>query len=123
MSGSSSNERVHVKTTVPKLQKEQWVEDAETLEMSQSEFVRTMVQAGRSAIDGFVLEGPPSPSDPWGNKLETVVLEALTEPLTFDELEDRCTDQFPNLLEEIVADLHERGAIDYTPRGKITSVE
>ena len=123
MSHSSTQDRVVVKTTIPREQKERWAADAETLDMSQSEFIRTMVQAGRSAIDGFVLEGPPDHSDPRGNVLERVVLEILSEPLSFDELEQQCTEQFPQILEDIVANLHERGMIDYTPRGNITTVE
>lgn len=47
----SESERVAVKTYVPRYQKEQWHEHARALEMSQSEFVRTMVQAGRAEID------------------------------------------------------------------------
>lgn len=39
--------RVAVKTYVPAYQKEAWAAEAEELDMSQSEFVRTMVQAGR----------------------------------------------------------------------------
>ena len=46
----SEGERVAVKTYVPRYQKEQWREHATALEMSQSEFVRTMVQAGRSEV-------------------------------------------------------------------------
>ena len=47
----SDAERVAVKTYVPRYQKEQWHDHATALEMSQSEFVRTMVQAGRSEVD------------------------------------------------------------------------
>ncbi|MFT4957036.1 MAG: hypothetical protein ACI9EZ_000344, partial [Halobacteriales archaeon] len=46
-------ERSVVKTYVPAYQKALWQRQAETLEMSQSEFVRTMVQAGRRGFDGF----------------------------------------------------------------------
>ena len=51
----SDVERTVVKTYVPVYQKEAWVEHAEDLDMSQSEFVRTMVQAGRRdfSVDAF----------------------------------------------------------------------
>ena len=51
--GDVDTERSVVKTYVPAYQKEQWRRQADELEMSQSEFVRTMVQAGRRGFDGF----------------------------------------------------------------------
>ncbi|AGB15969.1 hypothetical protein Halru_1356 [Halovivax ruber XH-70] len=47
----STDDRVAVKTYVPRHQKQTWVNHAEKLDMTQSEFVRTMVQAGRAEID------------------------------------------------------------------------
>lgn len=47
----SEDDRVAVKTYVPRYQKERWCDHADELEMSQSEFVRMMVQAGRQAFD------------------------------------------------------------------------
>lgn len=43
----SNTERKTVMTYVPAYQKERWKEHADQLGMSQSEFLRTMVQAGR----------------------------------------------------------------------------
>ena len=54
--------RTSVRTYLPEYQKAKWEEHAEELGMSRSEFVRTMVQAGRR---GF-LEGGSPPSDPGG---------------------------------------------------------
>ena len=79
-------ERAVVKTYVPAYQKDAWVDHADRLDMSQSEFVRTMVQAGRS---GFEFEGmsqstASNPADttsadvtPGGNGLEDRVVELL----------------------------------------------
>ena len=47
----AADDRVAVKTYVPRYQKEAWKRHADELEMSQSEFVRTMVQAGRSDFE------------------------------------------------------------------------
>lgn len=44
-------ERVSVRTYVPAYQRDAWDEHAERLDMSRSEFVRTMVQAGREFFD------------------------------------------------------------------------
>lgn len=46
----SADDRVAVKTYVPRYQKRRWEGDATDMDMSTSEFVRTMVQAGRSDI-------------------------------------------------------------------------
>ncbi|MFB6253718.1 MAG: DUF5805 domain-containing protein [Halobacteriaceae archaeon] len=43
----SDSDRVVVKTYVPPHQKDTWKEHADELDMSQSEFIRSMVQAGR----------------------------------------------------------------------------
>ncbi|WP_323676986.1 DUF5805 domain-containing protein [Halorubellus sp. PRR65] len=56
----SDVERTVVKTYVPAYQKEAWVEHADRLDMSQSEFVRTMVQAGRR---DFAVDGVPGVDD------------------------------------------------------------
>ena len=40
--------RTQVRTYVPAYQKSEWESHADELDMSQSEFVRTMVQAGRT---------------------------------------------------------------------------
>ena len=47
----AADERVAVKTYVPQFQKERWADHADELDMSQSEFVRSMVQAGRRKFD------------------------------------------------------------------------
>ncbi len=46
-----SDEKVTVKTYVPESQKAIWVEQAEKLDMSQAEFIRCMVQAGRRTFE------------------------------------------------------------------------
>ena len=49
--GTVDTERTAVKTYVPAYQKREWKDHAEELGMSQSEFVRTMVQAGRRGFE------------------------------------------------------------------------
>ena len=46
--------RVVVQTYVPAYQREEWDDHAEALDMNRSEFVRTMVQAGRRGFGGAV---------------------------------------------------------------------
>lgn len=44
------DERKTAKTYIPAYQKEEWKEHADELGMSQSEFIRCMVQAGRKVF-------------------------------------------------------------------------
>ena len=46
----STDDRVGLKTYVPRYQKREWQSHADRLDMTQSEFVRVMVQAGRSKM-------------------------------------------------------------------------
>ena len=86
-------DRQSVKTYVPTEQKDVWRDHADELDMSLSEFVRTMVQAGRRGFapdDSPPREEPASePSDPGGHDLESGVREALASgPRSWDELVD-----------------------------------
>lgn len=95
MSQSGTDSRVAVKTYVPREQKRIWDEHAEELDMTTSEFVRTMVQSGRSPFT--VDEDRSSDGNPRGDELETAILDVLENgPATFDELS-----------EEIIGDLEE----------------
>ena len=67
--GDVDTERTVVKTYVPAYQKERWQRQADELEMSQSEFVRTMVQAGRRGFEGFDDEEETEPKS--GSDSET----------------------------------------------------
>lgn len=44
-------ERVSVSTYVPAYQRERWADEAESMDVSRSEYVRLMVQAGRRSFD------------------------------------------------------------------------
>lgn len=96
----AETDRTEVKTYLPRFQKERWREDADTLDMSMSEFVRSMVQAGRR---GFALaeedagenvitprrKGDLDPVHPGGNDIKEGVLDAVEDgPKTFDDLTD-----------------------------------
>ena len=113
-------ERVTVRTYVPAWQREHWREAAEERGMSQSEFVRTMVQAGRR---GFDLEGdstidPSNPEDggdravtPGGEVGETGLEDRVLElveregPLDWDELVEGLVGDFEDRLEDALGEL------------------
>lgn len=100
MSTSDTDARVAVKTYVPEEQKHLWEDHAAEMNMTMSEFIRTMVQSGRSPFT--VERTPSSDGNPGGNGLEEVILDVLQDgPATFDEISD-----------EIIGDLEEQ--IDQT---------
>ncbi|WP_281193412.1 DUF5805 domain-containing protein [Halorubrum sp. F4] len=116
-----SQDRRSVKTYVPAEQKARWQEHADDLGMSQSEFVRTMVQAGRR---GFTLsgastpdEGPSEGADPGGDGLETRIEAAIADGHTsWDELVEAVFDDFEGSLEEALDSLQERDRVRYSGR-------
>jgi hypothetical protein len=114
-------DRATVKTYVPRYQKEAWVEHAEALGMSQSEFVRTMVQAGRADFE------PPAP--PRGDDADAIesgnaggtererVLETLREgPRDWEELLAELTADAETRLEEALTALQDAGRVRYSGR-------
>jgi hypothetical protein len=120
---TTDSERTRVQTYVPAYQKATWEEHAEELGMTRSEFVRTMVQAGRR---GFVLDsassessgGPSSDSNPQGERTEDVVVAHLSEegPLDWDQLLDRLTEDVESRLDEALTALQDANRLRYSGR-------
>ena len=118
MAQSTEVNKTTVKTRIPAYQKEIWKAEAEELEMSQSEYVRTMVQAGRRTFDQTEPEGDFSDATPGGRALERRILDLLAEaPMDWDALVEACTADVEDELEEAIMDLQDRGAIEHRPRG------
>ncbi|NEU56978.1 DUF5805 domain-containing protein [Halorussus sp. MSC15.2] len=115
--------RKAVKTFVPAYQKEEWKRHADELDMSQSEFVRTMVQAGRRDFDIETAEsesGSASKVDEAGDgeELADHVLSVLSasEYLSWDELVDELTNNIEDRLEESLQRLQSENRIQYSGR-------
>jgi len=127
---ADGDERTSVRTYVPKYQKERWQAHAEELDMSQSEFVRTMVQAGRSGFEPADRETgedsasaednePRSPgANPRGNGLEDRVLEVLEDGAHYDwdDLLAALTDDIEERLDEVLGQLQSEGRVRYSGR-------
>ena len=118
-------ERTRVQTYVPAYQKDVWQDHADDLGMTQSEFVRTMVQAGRrgflSTKDGVSTddpaEGPSSGSDPGGERIEEAVVDALRdEPLDWEQLVERLTADVEDRLDDALASLQDANRLRYSGR-------
>ena len=121
------NERVGVRTYVPAYQREVWREHADELGMSLSEFVRTMVQSGRSGFEsaesGSVtpsnpVEGGSPDVTPGGEGLEEGVLELLRSegPLDWDGLVEGLAGDFEDRLEEALDELQSDNRVKYSGR-------
>lgn len=117
MVSDDSMERTAVKTYVPKYQKEKWKEDADRLDMSQSEFVRAMVQAGRRGFDLGPSEQVSPDPNPRGNGLEDQVLASLEKEVhTWDELLSTISETLEEQLDETLQELQQQNRIQYSGR-------
>ena len=121
------NERVGVRTYVPAYQREEWRRHAEELGMSQSEFVRVMVQAGRSGLElgGSGSCGSSNPAEggspdvtPGGEGLEAGVVELLESegPLDWDQLVEGLAGDFEERLEDALDSLQSSNRVKYSGR-------
>lgn len=128
--------RVSVRTYVPEYQCDQWDDHAAELDMSRSEFVRSMVQAGRrgfadsetdvngpeSANSSSESENPAatpsSDSDPKGSTMEDRVVDVLRsgDYLSWDELLEAVADDIEAELESALQDLQSSGQVTYSGR-------
>lgn len=126
MSEDADTDRAVVKTFVPTYQKEEWKRHADELDMSQSEFVRTMVQAGRRGFDlesggGTTRnrpEGASEGSDPGGGGLETRLLDLLdsADHLSWDQLVEELAGDFEDRLEDTLQRLQNENRVQYSGR-------
>ncbi|MFW5949725.1 MAG: DUF5805 domain-containing protein [archaeon] len=132
MTDEESTSRTAVKTYVPAYQKDAWESHAEALEMSQSEFVRTMVQTGRRHYNGDStrpVASNESNESPAGTSQTAMTQEirsvlATRGSLTWEELIAVVTEDVEDRLEESLDELQEANAVKYSGReGGYTLVE
>ncbi|WP_226006485.1 DUF5805 domain-containing protein [Natrinema salinisoli] len=125
MSDSADTSRTAVKTYVPAYQKSEWESHAAELDMSQSEFVRTMVQAGRRGFESGSAEPDSTGPDPGGSDLETQVLNLLsTDTYSWDELLEAVSQDIESQLDETLEELQSTNRIRYSGRhGGYTTVD
>ncbi|APX96008.1 DUF5805 domain-containing protein [Natronorubrum daqingense] len=118
----AEDDRVAVKTYVPRQQKEIWSAQADDLEMSQSEFVRTMVQAGRSEFEipsagdsGGTEPGSDAPAD---EDFADRILEVLQRSgaLDWDDLVEALVDDVEAELDAEIQRLQDDNLVRYSGR-------
>ncbi|WP_181686244.1 DUF5805 domain-containing protein [Halorhabdus salina] len=124
MADNTSTSRKSVKTYVPAYQKEVWQDHAAELDMSQSEFVRTMVQAGRRY---FSDEDPseqslsesrsePSSSNQIGLTEQIRQLLEAHQVLTWEQLVAEVVGDLEEDIEESLDELQEANVVKYSGR-------
>ncbi|WP_227354541.1 DUF5805 domain-containing protein [Haladaptatus salinisoli] len=110
--------RTVVKTYIPEYQKDEWRAHAEDLDMSQSEFVRAMVQAGRRGFELAPAQTHSEGSNPGGDELETRLLDLLSSEgtLSWDELVERLAGDFEDRLDRALDELQSENRVQYSGR-------
>ena len=121
MSEEVDMSRTAVKTYIPAYQKEEWQTHADNLGMSQSEFVRVMVQAGRrefgeneSQSRTNELEEPTETKADLSEEVTQALGEA--EALSWEELLPIITDDIERRLEDCLDHLQEQNIVKYSGR-------
>jgi hypothetical protein len=114
----AGDDRAVVKTYVPPQQKEAWTTHAEELDMSLSEFLRSMVQAGRRGFFPDNEEGGSEGATPGGQGLEDRVLDIIAAEgvVSWDQLVEELSGDFEDRLDETVQSLSEASEIRFDPR-------
>ncbi len=122
----TDTERTVVKTYLPAYQREAWDDHAEELDMSRSEFVKTMVQAGRRGFDAEAGQAADRGRDHTEDTtsatgadepLETKVIEMLSaEPCDWDGLLAALTAEIEDDLDETLQELQDAGRVRYSGR-------
>lgn len=124
-SDGRDTERATVATYVPAYQKTEWTEHADRLGMTQSEFVRTMVQAGRRefgipgsgyADAGAVDTESSDVTESDSGRFEHRVKDALStnEYLSWDELVASLTDDIESRLDDTLQELQSADVVTYS---------
>lgn len=112
----AAEDRAIVKTSVPRYQKTEWTEHADRLDMSQSEFVATMVQAGRKGLEPEPLESRSPDANPRGNALEDRVLALLVQhdSLTFEEIVETVTQDIERQIDDLLQAFRDDGRVSFS---------
>lgn len=119
-------ERASVRTYVPAYQKQAWAKHAETLDMSLSEYVRSMVQAGKRGFDESDAPGKsddteePRSTDatPGVDGLESTVVDALADgPREFEELVDEVAEDLRRDVDAALDRLEDEGRVEHDRLG------
>lgn len=117
------DERVAIQTYVPASQRDIWRDEADSLDMSQAEYVRSMVQAGRRSFTlDSIARNPQEPHSPdvtpGVDGLNDRVLEILREHSfpSWNQVLEALTGHIEEDLEDALEELQESNLIKYSGR-------
>jgi hypothetical protein len=124
---ATESDRVAVQTYAPAEQREAWEREAERLDMSLAEYVRTMIQAGRRGFDlrgdeegdsTSDVDGDISDDTPGGKRLKNRVLDVLRESefADWETILAGVTDDVEERLEAALDELQSEDRIRYSGR-------
>ena len=120
MASKTDTDQEVVKAYVPAYQKEHWREHADELEMTQSEFIKVMVQAGRRDFDldsGEAGRTDTVDETPGVEDLENRVLGVLDDGYcSWDELVESLTENIEERLETTLQRLQSQDQVRYSGR-------
>lgn len=116
---ASDRARAVVKTTVSPAMKAEWKAHAAELDMTQSEFVEAMVQAGRRKLTPDPMKAQQSAAGdvtPGVSVCETLLLERLeaTEFVSRDDLNQRVAEHFHAWLKTAIKRLQFQGRVRFS---------
>lgn len=111
--------RTSVATYVPEYQKRVWEDHADDLDMSQSEFIRTMVQAGRRGFDPDAgndrsSEATGKTMDDFERRIERALADR--DHLPWDELVEVLADDIEDRIETALETLQAENRVRYSGR-------
>jgi hypothetical protein len=123
----TENDRVSVQTYVPAAQRKMWRDEADEMDMSQAEYVRSMVQAGRRSFTlghDDTAETPTSEEprssgvNPMDRGLKDRILEILRggEFADWDDIRGGVTDDIDERLEDALSELQADDVVRYSGR-------
>lgn len=105
-------DRKAVKTYVPAYQKAIWSDHADELDMSHSEFVRTMVQAGRTKFEFSSPESDTDETEDVSERIRSVLRER--GPLGWEELMEELTRGLEGDVEDSLESLQASNEVLYS---------
>jgi len=115
---ADGQERAVAKTYVPEYQKAEWERHAEKLDMTQSEYLRVMVQAGRKGFLEETRSSSAEETDPRSEGLEDRIVDVLRseEVCSWDRLVEALTEDLEDRVEEALEELQRENLVTYSGR-------
>jgi len=125
----ADTKRVSARTYLPEYQRDIWDDHADRLDMTRSEFIRSMVQAGRRGFTGDDIDETPGAGDAGDDRLPAIasdtVLTALEQldTIRYEELQEILVEDMTRALDAALDELQAENTIRHTRDEGYTLVE